>query len=167
MLVAARSDEHESKLRPCPGARPPRRGPWTAGARRPPIAFVTAVKVPNDRMRGSQFSSWNISLPYRRYGCASFLCIMLADPTPDKRALSETGLPPNAGTYSTLSQALQSGPSTSCRASSGRLSNPRREERRVGEPAPWLSGPGDAGGRFHRAGLQTGVRRAPAKSFLL
>src|SRR5579864_3173739 len=85
MLVAARSDEHENRLRPFPGARPPRRGQWTAGARRSPIAFVTAVKVPNDRMRGSQFSSWNISLPYRRYGCASFLCIALADPTPDKR----------------------------------------------------------------------------------
>src|ERR1700730_12491260 len=79
MLVAARSDEHESRLRPFPGARPPRRGQWTAGARRSPIAFVTAVKVPNDRMRGSQFSSWNISLPYRRYGCASFLYIALAD----------------------------------------------------------------------------------------
>src|ERR1700732_2846159 len=80
MLVAARSDEHESRLRPFPGARPPRRGQWTAGARQSPIAFVTAVKVPNDRMRGSQFSSWNISLPYRRYGCALFLCIALADP---------------------------------------------------------------------------------------
>src|ERR1700687_3490977 len=85
MLVAARSDEHESRLRPFPGARPPRRGQWTAGAHRSPIVFVTAVKVPNDRMRGSQFSSWNISLPYRRYGCASFLCVVLADLTPDKR----------------------------------------------------------------------------------
>src|SRR5580704_9499155 len=91
MLVAARSDEHESRLRPFPGARPPRRGQWTAGARRSPIAFLTAVKVPNDRMRGSQFSSWNISLPYRRYGCASFLCIAFAAPTPDKQALSECG----------------------------------------------------------------------------
>jgi hypothetical protein len=26
---------------------------------------VTAVKVSNDRMRGNQFSSCNISLPYR------------------------------------------------------------------------------------------------------
>jgi hypothetical protein len=39
--------------------------------------------VPNDQMKGSQFSSWNISLPYRRYGCASFLCIALAGPTPE------------------------------------------------------------------------------------
>src|SRR3984893_13314848 len=92
MLVAARSDEHESRLRPFPGARPPRRGQWTAGARRSPIAFVTAVKVPSDRMRGSQFSSWNISLPYRRYGCAPFLCIALADPTPDKRDPRQLGI---------------------------------------------------------------------------
>src|SRR5579864_1376382 len=96
MLVAARSDEHENRLRPFPGARPPRRGQWTAGARRSPIAFVTAVKVPNDRMRGSQFSSWNISLPYRRYGCASFLCIALADPTPDK-TVPECGPMPKKG----------------------------------------------------------------------
>src|ERR1700730_18188446 len=87
MLVAARSDEHESRLRPSQGARPPRRGQWTAGARRSPIAFLTAVKVPNDRMRGSQFSSRYISLPYRRYGCASFLCMALANPTPDKRGI--------------------------------------------------------------------------------
>src|SRR5258707_6566874 len=92
MLVAARSDEHESRLRPFPGARPPRRGQWTAGARRSPIAFVTAVKVPNDRMRGSQFSSWNISLPYRRNRCASFLCIAVADPTPDKRSYRHVGI---------------------------------------------------------------------------
>src|SRR5580704_11248903 len=83
MPVAARSDEHESRLRPFPGARPPRRGQWTAGARRSPIAFVTAVKAPNDRRRGSQFSSWNISLPYRRYGWALFLCMALAGPTAD------------------------------------------------------------------------------------
>src|SRR5580700_185661 len=67
MPVAAQSDEPGSRLRPFPGARPPWRGQWTAGARRPPTMFVTAVKVPNDRMRGSQFSSCNISLAYRGY----------------------------------------------------------------------------------------------------
>src|ERR1700720_2121104 len=92
MPVAARSDEHERRLRPFRGARPPRRGQWTAGARRPPIAFATAVKVPSDRMRGSQFSSWNISLSHRRYGCASSLCIALADPTPDKRDYRQLGI---------------------------------------------------------------------------
>ena len=68
MPVAAQSDEPGSRLRPFRGARPPWRGQWTAGARRPPTVFVTAVKVPNDRMRGSQFSSCNISLTYRGYG---------------------------------------------------------------------------------------------------
>src|ERR1700716_1307100 len=97
MLVGARSDEHESRLRPSPGARPPRRGQWTAGARRSPIVFVTAVKVPNDRMRGSQFSSWNISLPHRRYGYASFLCIALAAPIPDKQGSPECGSVPKKG----------------------------------------------------------------------
>src|SRR5580692_10034680 len=63
--VAARSDEPGSRLRPFQGARPLWRGQWTAGARRPPTVFVTAVKLPNDRMRGSQFSSCNISLTYR------------------------------------------------------------------------------------------------------
>jgi hypothetical protein len=61
-LVAARSDERESTLRLFPSARPPRRGQWTAAARQPPIAFLTAVKVSNDRMRGIQFSSCKISL---------------------------------------------------------------------------------------------------------
>jgi hypothetical protein len=65
-----RSDEPGSRLRPFPGALPPRRSQWTAGARRSPTAFVTAVKVSNDRMRESRFSSCNISLPNRRYGCA-------------------------------------------------------------------------------------------------
>src|SRR5450432_3659482 len=67
MPVAAQSDEPGSRLHPFRGARPPWRGQWTAGARRPPTVFVTAVKVPNDRMRGSQFSSCNISLTYRGY----------------------------------------------------------------------------------------------------
>src|SRR5580658_6072840 len=62
MPVAMRSDEHGSRLRPFPGARPLRRGQWTAGVRRLPTAFVTAVKVSNGRMRGSQFSSYEISL---------------------------------------------------------------------------------------------------------
>src|ERR1700683_5547308 len=87
MLAAARSDEHESRLRPFPGARPPRRGQWTAGAHRSPIAFVTAVKVPNERMKGSQFSSWNMSLPYLRFGCVPFLCVVLT------HQLSWQGLP--------------------------------------------------------------------------
>src|SRR5450432_2664907 len=79
MPVAARSDEHGSKHRPFPVARPPRRGQWTAEARRSPTAFVTAVKVSNDQMRGSQFSSCIISLPYRRYGCAPLLSVALAE----------------------------------------------------------------------------------------
>jgi hypothetical protein len=40
---------------------------------------VTAVKVSNDRMRGSQSSSCNISLPYRRYGRAPLLRVALAE----------------------------------------------------------------------------------------
>src|SRR5580698_2257198 len=40
MRVAARSGEHESRRRPFPGARPRRRGQWTAGARRTPIVFM-------------------------------------------------------------------------------------------------------------------------------
>ena len=71
--VAARSDERGSRLRPFQVARLPRRGQWTAEARRSPTAFVIAVKVPNGRMRGSQFSSCNISLAYRRYGSAPLL----------------------------------------------------------------------------------------------
>jgi hypothetical protein len=66
--VAARSDGHGSRLRPFPGARPPRRGQWTAGAHRLPIEFVTVAKVSNDRMRGSLFSSCKISLLFRFEG---------------------------------------------------------------------------------------------------
>jgi hypothetical protein len=65
MRVAARSDGPGSRLRPFPGARPPRRGQWTAGAHQLPTEFVTAVKVSNDRMRGSLFSSCKISLLFR------------------------------------------------------------------------------------------------------
>src|ERR1700733_5762180 len=77
MRVAARSDAHENRRRPFPGARPPRRGQWTEEAHRPPIAFATAVKVPNDRRRGSQFSSWTIILPHRRERWYVVLCITL------------------------------------------------------------------------------------------
>ena len=62
MPIAERSDEHESTLRPLPGARPPPRDQWTAGARQPPTAFVTAAKGSNARMRENQFSSCKISL---------------------------------------------------------------------------------------------------------
>src|ERR1700733_11658979 len=60
--IAARSDEHESKLRPFPGARPLRRGQWIAGVRQPLTALLTAAKVSNGRMRGSQFSSCRLVL---------------------------------------------------------------------------------------------------------
>ena len=106
MPVAARSDEHESRLRPFPGARPRRRGRWTAGARRRPIAFVTAVKAPNDRRRGSQFSSWNISLPHRRCGCAPFLCMALGDLTRDRRDNRRLGIPPKSQCVKRTSRAL-------------------------------------------------------------
>src|SRR6202453_2939892 len=65
MPVAARSDGHGSRLRPFPGARPPQRGQWTAGAHRLPTEFVIVVKVSNDRMRGSLFSSCKTSLLFR------------------------------------------------------------------------------------------------------
>src|SRR6267154_1177530 len=45
-------------------ARPRQRGQWTAAARQPPIAFVTAGKVSNVRTRGSLFSSCKISLSF-------------------------------------------------------------------------------------------------------
>jgi hypothetical protein len=48
-----------------PNQAPETGGRWTAGARRSPTAFVTAAKVPNDRRRGSQFSSCNPILPFR------------------------------------------------------------------------------------------------------
>jgi hypothetical protein len=38
---------------------------WTARVRQLPTAFVTAVKVSNDRMKESQFSSCNPSFPSR------------------------------------------------------------------------------------------------------
>jgi hypothetical protein len=38
-----------------------------------PTALVIAVNLSSDRMRGSQFSSCNINLPFRRYGCAPLL----------------------------------------------------------------------------------------------
>src|ERR1700677_2280452 len=69
MPVAERSDGHGSRLHPFPCARPPRRDLWIAEVRRSPIAFVTVVKVPNDRMRGSRFSSCNMSFTYCGYGC--------------------------------------------------------------------------------------------------
>src|SRR4029077_11155220 len=65
MPVAARSDEHGSRLHPFPGVRPPRRGQWTAKAHQPQTALVTAAKVSNARMRGTQFSSCNPILPFR------------------------------------------------------------------------------------------------------
>src|SRR5467141_2272795 len=65
MPVAARSDEHGSRLHPFPGVRPPRRGQWTAKAHQPRTALVTAAKVSNARMRGTQFSSCNPLLPFR------------------------------------------------------------------------------------------------------
>src|ERR1700758_2162225 len=70
MPVAARSDEHGSRLHPFPGVRPPRRGQWTAKAHQPRTALVTAAKVSSDRMKGNQFSSCNISFPYRPNKCA-------------------------------------------------------------------------------------------------
>src|SRR5437660_704736 len=80
MPVVARNDEPGSRLRPFRGVRPPRRGQWTAGARRSPTVSVTAVKESNDRMRGSQFSSCNISFPYPRYGRAPrFSASLLAE----------------------------------------------------------------------------------------
>src|ERR1700691_399788 len=79
MPVAARSDEPGSKLRPFPGARPPRRGQSTAEARRPPTALVTAVKLSNDRTRSSEFSSCNVSLPHRRYGHTPLLRVSVAE----------------------------------------------------------------------------------------
>jgi hypothetical protein len=73
-LVVAQSDERESTLRPFPGARPPRRGQWTAEVRQPPIAFVIADSVSNGRMRESQFSSCKISLRHAvwKSGTGSF-----------------------------------------------------------------------------------------------
>src|SRR5437868_4186010 len=65
MPVAARSDEHGSRLHLFPGVRPPRRGQWTAKAHQPRTALVTAAKVSNARMRGTQFSSCNPILPFR------------------------------------------------------------------------------------------------------
>src|SRR5207302_10376057 len=65
MPVAARSDEHGSRLHLFPGVRPPRRGQWTAKAHQPRTALVTAAKVSNARMRGIQFSSCNPILPFR------------------------------------------------------------------------------------------------------
>jgi hypothetical protein len=65
MPVAARSDEHGSRLHPFPGVRPPRRGQWTAKAHQPRTALVTAAKVSNARMKGTQFSSCNPILPFR------------------------------------------------------------------------------------------------------
>jgi len=59
MPVAARSDERGSRHRPFPGAQPPRQCQSTARVHRRPTAFATAVKVSNDRMRGTQFSSYN------------------------------------------------------------------------------------------------------------
>src|ERR1700733_11980829 len=70
MPVVARSDEPGNRLRPFPGARPPRRGQWTVTAHRSPTRFLTAVKGSNDRMRGSLFSSCKLSLPHRREGRA-------------------------------------------------------------------------------------------------
>jgi hypothetical protein len=65
MPIASRSGEHESRLRPFPGARPPRRGQWIAAARLPPTGFVTAGKVSNGRMRESRSSSCKISLLFQ------------------------------------------------------------------------------------------------------
>src|ERR1700722_3491673 len=64
MPVAARSDEHGSRLRPFPGARLLRRDRWTAGGHQPPTAYLAVVKVSNDRMRGRQSSSCKISLMF-------------------------------------------------------------------------------------------------------
>src|ERR1700743_2169932 len=80
MPAAARSDERGSRLRPFPGARPPRLGQWIGGARRPPTELVTAVKVTNDRMRGNLFSSCTISFPHHRHGRAPLRRVRTSPP---------------------------------------------------------------------------------------
>jgi hypothetical protein len=64
MRVAARSDEHGSKPRPFPGVLLRQQAQLTATACQPLIAFLTAVTASNDRMRETQFPSYNpVSYP--------------------------------------------------------------------------------------------------------
>src|ERR1700688_966349 len=78
------------------------------------------------------------------------------------------GPPPNAGiSFHPQLRIYHLPPSTSCRASWGLLSSPRRAARRVCVPVPLPCAPAGAGGPIRREGLQTAVRRAPAGSSLL
>src|SRR5882757_2654781 len=67
MPVAVQSDEPGSRLRPFLVARPPWRGQWIAEAHQRRTVLVIAVKVSSGRMRENQFSSCNMSLPFRGY----------------------------------------------------------------------------------------------------